>query len=169
MLNVKPNIFYGCYGSNLNKDQMSRRCPYAKPVGVAYLKDYALVFDRVASIVKIKGEQVPIGVWLISEYDEMFLDRYEGYPHLYEKEYFKLDIGGKKISTMIYIKNDISSFEEASQLYINTILQGYKDFNLDTSYLYNAIDRSLELEGIFSPCLKEIKYSKNGKPSLITL
>ena len=37
--------------------------------------------------------EVPVGIWEISENDEHFLDRYEGYPHLYEKKNLRISNG----------------------------------------------------------------------------
>ena len=36
--------YYLAYGSNLNVRQMALRCPTAKPVGTAVIKDYGLLF-----------------------------------------------------------------------------------------------------------------------------
>ena len=36
--------YYLAYGSNLNIRQMALRCPTAKPVGTAVIKDYELLF-----------------------------------------------------------------------------------------------------------------------------
>ena len=46
---------YVAYGSNLNLEQMARRCPKAKVVGIGNLKDYQLTFRRVATIEPEKG------------------------------------------------------------------------------------------------------------------
>ena len=43
------NKLYVAYGSNLNLEQMARRCPTAKVVGIGVLKDYQLTFRRVAT------------------------------------------------------------------------------------------------------------------------
>ena len=36
--------YYLAYGSNLNLQQMALRCPMAKPVGTAVIRDYELLF-----------------------------------------------------------------------------------------------------------------------------
>ena len=35
---------YVAYGSNLNKEQMSHRCPDAKPVYTGYLENWELIY-----------------------------------------------------------------------------------------------------------------------------
>lgn len=137
---------YGCYGSNLNKNQMAYRCPDAKPLGVVYLKDYVLVYDRVASIEFKKGACVPIGLWSISENDEISLDSYEGYPHLYTKKDFIIDINGKKETVMIYIKNNMNNYSMPNIGYFHTIMEGYNDFNIDLKYLTDSLDYSYKME-----------------------
>ena len=84
-------MLYLAYGSNLNIKQMKIRCPYAKPSGTFYMPNYRLVFRRVADITKSEGNKVPIGVWKITKQCEIALDRYEGYPTLYRKEYISLN------------------------------------------------------------------------------
>lgn len=68
---------YVAYGSNLNLNQMARRCPNAKVVGIGSLKNYQLTFRRVATIEPVDGAVTPVGVWEISPKDERNLDIYE--------------------------------------------------------------------------------------------
>ena len=75
--------YYLAYGSNLNKEQMQKRCPGAVPVGAMVLKGYELRFRGPLTIVKKKGGRVPLGIWQVSEEDEKSLDRYEGFPMVY--------------------------------------------------------------------------------------
>ena len=41
---------YLAYGSNLNKAQMSQRCPTAKAVGAAMIYGYELVFEALLTL-----------------------------------------------------------------------------------------------------------------------
>lgn len=60
----KIKKLYGAYGSNMNLEQMSHRCPKAKVVGNGTLEDYKLTFrggyKGVANIEPCKGRAVPI-------------------------------------------------------------------------------------------------------------
>ena len=63
--------FYLAYGSNLNLEQMAHRCPTAKPIGTAVLKDYQLLFrgghgGSVATVEPFKGKTVPCLLWEIT-------------------------------------------------------------------------------------------------------
>ena len=126
---------YLAYGSNLNKGQMAYRCPTARPVGSAMIYGWELVFRGVADIVKSKDPNMllPVGIWEIEPGDEYELDLYEGYRKSGKGLYDKIKVSG--IMTYQMTRRDIA---RPTTSYFNTILQGYYDFGLDTSYLYDA-------------------------------
>ena len=91
------NKYYLAYGSNLSMAQMAQRCPDAVYVGTAELKDYQLLFKGSQSgsyltVEPKKGSMVPVLVWRISERDEHYLDRYEGYPSFYYKKTMEVEV-----------------------------------------------------------------------------
>ena len=59
-------MYYFAYGSNLSKKQMKERCPGSKPLFVATLPNFKLVFSgwsrkwmgSVATIKSFRGEKV---------------------------------------------------------------------------------------------------------------
>lgn len=140
--------YYLAYGSNLDVDQMLRRCPDAIQIGAATVKDYELLFRGnarrfgVATIEPCKGESVPVGIWSISERDERALDRYEGWPHLYEKQMFRIRVKGKLISAMAYIMTPGHRIAPPSVAYLDTITQGYEDFGFDLGPLMLAAEEA---------------------------
>jgi gamma-glutamylcyclotransferase (GGCT)/AIG2-like uncharacterized protein YtfP len=131
--------YYLAYGSNLNLYQMARRCPAAKVIGVAVLKNYHLTFRGVATIEPANGAETPVGVWSITSSDELALDRYEGYPHLYRKEYIEVRVKDKMIVAMVYIMNS-GNPQLPHPGYFDTIAQGYNDVGLDLIYLNEAVE-----------------------------
>ena len=112
---------YLAYGSNLNKKQMAVRCPTARPVGSAMIYGWELVFRGVADIVKSKDKNmcVPVGLWELEPEDELSLDVYEG------------------AGIMTYQMTSDGIYAPSTS-YFNSILEGYRDFGLDTSYLYDS-------------------------------
>ena len=124
---------YLAYGSNLNIKQMSIRCPKAKPLEGIVIDQWKLVFRGVADIMPCKDSMLSAGLWEITNDCEKALDIYEGFPTLYQKLYFKMN--GKKVLT--YQMNR-TNFAPPYQGYYDTILQGYKDFNLNTKFLEMA-------------------------------
>ena len=82
--------YYIAYGSNLNIRQMRMRCPHARVVGTAVIKDYELLFKgsltgAYLTIEPKKGGAVPVAAWEVTESDEAALDRYEGFPILLQE------------------------------------------------------------------------------------
>ena len=133
------NKLYLAYGSNLNLRQMARRCPSAKAVGIAMLKDYQLTFRKVATIEPFNGAETPVGIWEITPEDELALDRYEGYPNLYRKEIIDVEIKGIKIKAMVYIMNS-GNPNFPNDNYFKTIAEGYANIGFDTVYLKEALN-----------------------------
>ena len=61
---------YIAYGSNLNLEQMARRCPTAKVIGAGEIRDHELLFrgyreSAVATVEPKKGASVPVLIWEI--------------------------------------------------------------------------------------------------------
>ncbi|MBQ9256036.1 MAG: gamma-glutamylcyclotransferase [Acidaminococcaceae bacterium] len=144
---------YIAYGSNLNIDQMKHRCPDAQIVGTTFISGYRLTFrgnsrhNGVANVEPEKGSIVPVGVWLISPMDEVALDRYEGYPWLYYKKDFRILIHGKIRMAMGYVMTPGHEYAAPSDSYLQTIVDGFDDFNIDTGILFDAvIDTQKRLE-----------------------
>ena len=134
---------YMAYGSNLNKEQMSLRCPKAIPLKTIYLPNWRLVFRGVADITEAKGFCVPIVLWQITKDCEKSLDRYEGFPNLYRKEFFHNSKTDELM--MAYIINDFSIGKPPIP-YFQSILEGYQDFNINDKYLFEAERYSREYE-----------------------
>lgn len=140
--------YYLAYGSNLNKEQMARRCPDAKPVCAYIMMDWQPVFRRgYLTIEPLAGAKVPCGVWEISDEDERNLDRYEGFPRFYRKERFHVmvpdpeELTGKLVTALAYVMNDGFPLEVPSDFYFYTVLAGYRDFGLDRAPLISAYER----------------------------
>jgi gamma-glutamylcyclotransferase (GGCT)/AIG2-like uncharacterized protein YtfP len=83
---MEKRFLYFAYGSNMDKEQMKLRCPDAICKGTAVLPDYKLTERRYADIDESEGGAVSGLLWSISEADLKALDRYEGWPNLYERK-----------------------------------------------------------------------------------
>ncbi|MFT9117090.1 MAG: gamma-glutamylcyclotransferase family protein [Sporolactobacillus sp.] len=136
---------YIAYGSNLNFEQMARRCPTAQAVGISVMKNWQLLFrgeteSAVATVERFRGGFVPILVWQLQPQDETALDRYEGWPHLYHKETVRIRLNNKTVSAMIYIMNDeIRPYGLPGPYYLNIIREGYVSSGFDVDTLYQAV------------------------------
>jgi len=133
---------YVAYGSNMNMEQMKRRCPKAKPIGKGIIENYKLEFRGVANIIKCKEKRVPVALWEITDECEKSLDIYEGYPKLYRKEYVKIKLENQEITGMVYVMN-YKGIAPPNQMYYNIIKQGYKDFEIEETALEQALIESI--------------------------
>lgn len=139
---------YGAYGSNLNFEQMAHRCTTARFLGVGTIDGYMLEFRGkacgVANVVPCEGGSVPVGIWLIEPADEAALDRYEGFPWLYNKLDIPVKFGGRITPVMFYVMDAELPVRLPSEEYFNTILTGYNDCGIDSEGLFEAAFRAAE-------------------------
>jgi len=139
---MKYKRIYLAYGSNINLEQMARRCPTAKVLESKMLQGHELEFRGVATIVPKKGAEVPVLIWEIDERDEIVLDRYEGFPGFYRKEIFEMEVNGKMRESMAYVMNR-GVIAPSSQQYYQTIQNGYRANGMDEHYLERALMQSM--------------------------
>ena len=132
-------MYYFAYGSNLNRKQMQERCPDSKPMFIATLPNYKLVFvgwsrkwrGGVASIKPFRGEKVLGAIYDISEECLRHLDRCEGYPNIYNRvKVTVFDEDGEPIEAVTYIKAVQSEETQPSKEYLAIIQQGYRDWRI---------------------------------------
>lgn len=131
---------YIAYGSNMNVEQMGWRCPDAEVIGTGELIGWKLTFRGngrcgVANIEPEAGSSVPVVLWNISPRDERNLDVYEGFPHLYIKEYVDVTYRGRKVKGMAYIMTGGQRISGPNGSYLSTIAEGYDHFGIDASNL----------------------------------
>lgn len=137
-------MYYLAYGSNLNLKEMKHRCPFSKVVGTMYLYNFKLSFkgevNRFLTIESKEGSIAPIGIFKVNKLFIKSLDKYEGYPYLYDKKEIEFELNGKKIKGLIYIMNDEFDYVLPDSNYFKRCEVGYNDFNFDKSYLYEALN-----------------------------
>lgn len=133
-------MYYFAYASNLNRKQMRERCPECKPMFVATLPNYKLVFagwsrqwrGGIASIKRFGGEKVVGGVYEVSEQDLRKLDRYERCPGDYNRlKVTVFDEDGNPVEAVTYIKSGQLEETSPTKEYVAVIQQGYKDWEID--------------------------------------
>lgn len=129
-------MYYFAYASNLNKQQMKTRCPDSKPLFVAVLPNYKIVFTGwsrqwrggKATIKSFRGEKVRGAIYDVSEACLRQLDRHEaGYEHL-NVTVFDEDNEPHQVITYIYSGQQDES--RPSQEYGEVIRQGYRDWGI---------------------------------------
>ena len=142
---------YVIYGRNLNRERMLQCCPTANPMAVATLHDYQLVFQDSthgvrANIIPMKGQEVPVVIWELSEDDEVHLDVDEwlGYGGC-TKEYVDVEVDGETLQAQVYILPP-GPFGTPSDRYLQYMAEGYRDFDLPALALNEAVSRAYENE-----------------------
>ncbi len=141
---------YVAYGSNMNLEQMAKRCPTARVVGKGEIKDQELLFrgyrtSAIATVEPQKGKSVPVLIWDIGREDEKSLDRYEGYPGLYGKVNLKVQTEDGCEKIMAYILNEGHEIGIPSTRYLDTIARGYEAAGFDVNYLLERADHCRRL------------------------
>jgi len=129
-------VYYFAYGLNLNKKQILERCPDSKPMFVATLRNYKLVFvgwsrqwrGGVASIKPFRGERVRGAVYELSDRDLRRLDKYEVSYNRLKVTVFDED--GEPVAAITYIKSEQSEETQPSKEYLSLIQQGYRDWEI---------------------------------------
>ena len=124
-----PLIYFG-YGSNMNHDQMSFRCPTARFLKPYWLRGWELAFGSHATIVPQRGARVPGALWEITVDDLQALDAYEGYPSYYTRRRWRQDD-----EYFFFYEMCAPVIGAPSAGYIKGIAQGYNDCGLALDYL----------------------------------
>jgi hypothetical protein len=133
---------YFSFGSNMDREQLKKRTPQADYVGVGYVPDHDLVFNRkgsyrlggVASIVPASGVRAYGVVWAISPEELAEMDRFED-PNAYERvQKTVITNDGKELLCNVYIafpQGDIP----ADQPYLELIIKAAQTANLPCDWI----------------------------------
>lgn len=142
--------YYLAYGSNMNLEQMKKRCPTAELVGRCWLYGYRLRFrgpnlGAVATIEEDDSAKTPVLLWKLQPEDEQALDLYEGFPHLYRKQLVEATVDWLSVAAMVYIMNEeLYPYALPGLSYYETIEQGYMQNNIDISLLEEAVNNNFK-------------------------
>lgn len=149
-MNDKKNTKnYVAYGSNMDLEQMSRRCPGAVAFAKGKIKDYRLLFKgsmsgRYATIEPCQGAEVPVLLWEIDSRNERALDRYEGFPNFYQKETVEVETEYGLIKGMAYVMDPSRPFGAPDEWYYDVLECAYECFGFDREILEKALDDSMD-------------------------
>ena len=144
-------MYYFAYGSNMNEEQMSRRCPDAQLFGKGVLRDYRLDFTisaperwngaGCADVVEIGVGEVWGLLYIVTPTDEGNLDRAEG-PR-YRKIIRTIHAeGGQDVRAFLYEVIDKAPPKKPSVQYLNPIKNAALKHQFPESYVnfLNAIE-----------------------------
>ncbi len=137
------NRVFAAYSVGLNRAEMAKHCPTAKPIGTTELKNFKLALRggnacALATIEKAKGSSVPALLWEITPQDEAAFDRWIGMPEQYRKEMIKVTWNGTAMDVLAYILIGHKPQNKPSAFYYSTLLEGYKAAGFDIDILKTA-------------------------------
>ena len=133
------DIYYFAYGSKLHKRHMKFRCPDSEPVAQAVVWGYSLTFrgkrrgQGVADIQPKGDDFVPGAIYKVSALDRAALDRYEGYPRMYDRHEITVirQDTGEPVRAFVYRMLDHYRPTPPGDYYFNIIAEGYQDWDMD--------------------------------------
>jgi hypothetical protein len=144
---------------------MRQRCPRAKKIRPLTVHAAQLVFRGVADVTLRKGAIVQGGLWKLTRECEETLDIHEGIKsRLYVKRYLPVKHEGVVQDCMFYQMATHRGIMPPSEVYLDTIAEGYRDFGLDLSYLDVALQEAWSRKSI-TDRLRE-RHIKKGRPKL---
>jgi hypothetical protein len=141
---------YFAYGTNLSVDAMRERCRpgTARKLGSSILLDHRLEFRAddhgfgLATVLPARGNRVYGGLWQIDRDCRCRLDQYEAWPRVYLREQVQVLFQGRLLSALTYALRSDGASVMPERHYLETILAGYRDFNLPFAALLQAMSLS---------------------------
>jgi len=150
-------VIYFAFGSNMDPQQMSERCPSHEVHGRACLPDFELCFPRrspkrkcaTAGFAPAEGEVVWGVLYELDERDTANLHRAEGYVpgraagenrHNLEEIQVRLDgLNGKAIAAFTYVAYPDELGAEPSGEYMDHLISGAQHHGLPEAYLVRLV------------------------------
>ena len=132
---------YFAYGSNMNVEQMERRCPGASLKKPGYLLNWRYFINRngYAGIERRMGSIVFGGIWELKDFHWVSLDQYEAVDQgFYQKVKLTVSAGNiyrsKEVEASLYLSNNYE-YGKPSSAYQEIVMQGGHDLKLNKDYL----------------------------------
>ena len=128
-------VLYFAYGADLSRAHLALWCPAARPLLKAALRDWRLVFRQWADLVPSPGDAVPGGLYEMDPRDLQALDECMDSPALYHQITICVETPAGPASAVGYRMNPGHPLALPDADYLDLILRGYADWNLDPAAL----------------------------------
>ena len=136
-------MYYFAYGSNLNWQQMQRRCPSSRFVTIAKLRGYEFGITRhsrlrdcgTANVYPALGKEVWGAVYDVSDADLVIMD---GFEDGYRREIMSVYTPGNSspaLQVLVYVAAIESNVPPPNPEYKRLILEGARYWNMPSSYI----------------------------------
>jgi cation transport regulator ChaC len=137
-LETMQQTLYFAYGSNLDRTQMTERCPSATEKSKAVIPGYRFIINSrgVASVVVDESALAEGLLWNLTKNDEERLDRYEGVSNgHYEKHWLDVILPNEvQTKALVYIAT-ISDIGKPRPGYLEKIIDAAKCLEMSSSYI----------------------------------
>ena len=135
-------MYYFAYGSNMNWQQMQRRCPSSQFVCVGRLADYRFAIARhsqlrgcgTANIIAEKGSEVWGVVYDVSDRDLILLDRFEDGYRREPMVIHPFNNGNQPLKSLVYIAPREDAPPPPNGEYQRLLLEGTLYWHLPDTY-----------------------------------
>lgn len=137
-------MFYFAYGSNLDFEQMRKRCPSAVTISKATLPKHRLAFTRfsesrnsgVADILPAKVDHVQGALYDITDDDAVRLDEFEGVSDgCYERITVRITLRAGEVLEAYTYKASAQGLFKPSKAYMQQIIAGARYHALSPEYI----------------------------------
>ncbi len=132
-------LLYFAYGSNMDAEQMARRCPGAVPAGTAVLPGYRFLINErgYATVVPAEDGETPGLLWRLDAGHTAALDRYEGHGKgLYDRCWREVRAAdGAQTDALVYIDHRNKRVGAAKPGYLERILAAAEALGLPEAHL----------------------------------
>jgi len=135
-------MIYFAYGSNMDVDQMTNRCPGSKLIGTGRLYNYSMVFTRwsrawnsaTADILPDQKMSVYGVLFEVTLEDLKKMDRFADYPNSYVRQDITVETGELQLPAMTYVAIRQGPFLP-SKAYVGKMILGAEQHQLPEEYI----------------------------------
>lgn len=138
----RTKFHYFAYGSNMLREWLIKRCPSARPLGVAQLHGYELRWHKSSKDGSGKCDIVPnsnhavFGVlYEIDEIERTRLDRAEGCGHGYERTNVEVKFNEGEVIASTYVATNIDQSLKPYTWYKALVVAGARQHRLPVRYI----------------------------------
>lgn len=133
------STLYFAYGSNMSRPQMSRRVPRSRLLGPGWLPGYELIFTghsrnwggAVASILPKRRSRVFGLLYQLPPGGFDLLDRFEGYPHVYDRAIATVETSEGQVDAVVYFRPVAEPGGQPSDAYLRIIVDAYAKYGVE--------------------------------------
>ena len=123
----------------MRAEQMAWRCPQARPVGIAILKDYSFLINKIgaATITPKKDSEVQGILWRCTRICTTTLDIHEGVAQgIYRRHILRVETKQGEKNALTYIANNRAPSRSPARGYLTDfVIKGGREFGLEPDYL----------------------------------